>query len=307
MFLPALLALGLVIGVVASCDGVIRGGGAGDSGLYDAHSPPQDAHIGADASTWDAGGDADASAMPDAQEPDDGQIPVDSALPIDGSSTGVVPPLGGSSGGSGGSVAPSGTSVTASGVSFTLVVPSSYIQTSPNRFMIVYSGTEGEATMVSNLLNVAPMVGLGDVIFAVLDGVDYNGNGAAGATALDYVRDNYNISNDETFLLSESAGTTAGLSLGLDLRQSYFAAYWANDVTASASPSQDAASLGFAPWGNAGPGGNFTDANAIVNGMSTAGYRLPADAPYSGAGASTHGSPEQFISAMEFFNGKSRQ
>jgi hypothetical protein len=160
--------------------------------------------------------------------------------------------------------------------------------------------------MASNMKTLAAMSGLGDVIFAVLDGPSTFGNGAAGAAALDYVRGKYNVDNDRSYLLSESAGTKAGLQLGLQLRQSYFAAYWANDVNASATPAKNAAALGFAPWGNAGPGGQLAAAQAIVAGMKAAGYRLPADAPYSGAGSTQHGSTQQFMAAIAFFGGKSR-
>ncbi len=234
--------------------------------------------------------------------------PMDDAAPgPDAQTTGVVPPIGGSSGGAGGSTAPGGAWDSAGGINFLIIIPSSYSQTVPNRLMIVYSGTEGAQMMTNNLLQVAGPFGLGDVIFAVLDGTTYYGNGAAGATVLDDLRSRYNIDNDRTFLLSESAGTSAGLQLGLNLRQSYFAAYWANDVNAQATPTANAAALGFAPWGNAGPGGDFVDANAIVAGMQSAGYRLPADAPYSGPGASIHGDQQQFLAAIDFFDGKSRQ
>ena len=235
--------------------------------------------------------------------PDKGTLPP----PDKGVPSKVVPPLGGSSQGSGGATAPSGQAVQSGGVSFVLIVPSSYNPAAPSRAMIIYSGTEGASVMANNMLSVGPSLGLGDVIVAVLDGKTYYGNGQAGATALDHVRAKYNVDNDRTFLLSESAGTSAGLQLGLQLRQSYFAAYWANDVNASATPVKSAAQLGFAPWGNAGPGGQFTAANAIVAGMKSKGYRLPADAPYSGAGASQHGSTQQFMAALSFFGGKSRQ
>ncbi|MCX7703898.1 MAG: PKD domain-containing protein [Planctomycetota bacterium] len=220
----------------------------------------------------------------------------------------VEPPLGGSSGGSGGSYPLSGSTVNANGITCRLIVPNSYSPSTKNPLMIVYSGTEGGAQMTNNLLSLRSYVsGISGYIFAVLDGVTYNGNGAAGATVLDWVRSKYNIDNDRTYLLSESAGTSAGLKLGFDLRQSYFAAYWANDVNCSATPKKTATQLGFAPWGNAGPGGDYYDANIIVNGMKNAGYRLPADAPYSGPGSGTHGSPDQFIAALQFFPGKSRQ
>lgn len=161
--------------------------------------------------------------------------------------------------------------------------------------------------MTQNLLMVKDFAGAGAFVFAVLDGVTYNGNGQAGATVLDAVRNLYDIDNDRTYLLSESAGTTAGLQLGLDLRQSYFAAYWANDVNASAGPTLDAAQLGFQPFGNAGPGGDFPDANAIVSAMQAADYRTPPPAPYDGPGSGVHGDPNQFIAAMQWFPGKTRQ
>jgi len=220
---------------------------------------------------------------------------------------GVVPPLGGASDGSGGQVAPSGTTVSQGGVTFNLVVPSSYQVSVSNPVLVIFSGVEGADVMTQNMLGVAPYLGLGDLIIAVLDGQLYNGNGQAGATALDHVRAKYNVDNDRTYLLSESAGTTAGLQLGLQLRQSYFAAFWANDVNATASPAKTAAQLSFAPWGNAGPGGQLATATTIVNGMKAAGYRLPSDAPYSGPGSTTHGATQQFMAAVSFFKGKSRQ
>jgi hypothetical protein len=173
--------------------------------------------------------------------------------------------------------------------------------------MIVYSGTEGGGNMTNNLIQLKGYVGANSFIFAVLDGVQYNGNGQAGATVMDHVREQYDVDNDRTYLLSESAGTTAGLELGLQLRQSYFAGYWANDVNASAQPQDDAAALCFQPYGNAGPGGAYNHANAIVNGMMAADYRTPPPAPYDGPGAGQHGATEQFIAALEWFPGKTRQ
>jgi hypothetical protein len=160
--------------------------------------------------------------------------------------------------------------------------------------------------MTQNLLSVAGPVGLSGFVFAVLDGVEHNGDGEAGARVLDEVRADYDIDNDATVLLSESAGTTAGLELGLRLRQSFFAAYWANDVNSSATPALDAEALCFAPYGNAGPGGDWPDANALVEGMRTAGYRVPPPAPYDGPGCDTHGSPDQFMAALGWFVGKTR-
>jgi hypothetical protein len=302
-YLRGLFALWIVFGMLCpACDG--DGRPRRPDGNFDAATA--DGTLGDRAFAPDRFPADDASPRDGAPEPDVAVV-FDSTVELDGTPGDVVPPLGGASGGSGGAVAPNGTNVTASGVSFILIVPNTYNAAVPNRAMIVYSGTEGASTMANNLLGVSGMANLSDVIFAVLDGVTYNGDAQAGATALDYVRTHYNISNDHTFLLSESAGTTAGLALGLDLRQSYFAAYWANDVNAAANPTQTAAQLGFAPWGNVGPGGDFSDANTIVNGMQAAGYRLPADAPYSGPGANTHGSTEQFLAAVQFFDGKSRQ
>jgi hypothetical protein len=179
--------------------------------------------------------------------------------------------------------------------------------------MLVYSGTEGGAMMMQNMQQfvAADYAGMGSVIVGILDGSDYFSDGAAGAAdgeiVIDDVRSKYDISNDETYLLGESAGTSSGLTLGFQVRQSYFAAFWANDVNTSGTPGQTASELGFEPWGNAGPGGDYADADTIVAGMETAGYRLPSDAPYSGAGASVHGSTEQFMAAISFFQGKSRQ
>jgi hypothetical protein len=192
----------------------------------------------------------------------------------------------------------------AGNITFRLIAPGG---AGPHPLMIVYSGVEGGAQMTSNLMMVKDFVGAGDFIFGVLDGAQYNGDGQAGATVLDELRASYDIDNDRTYLLSESAGTTAGLQLGLQLRQSYFAGYWANDVNAQASPTLDAAALCFEPYGNAGPGGDLPDAQAIVAGMQAADYRTPPPAPYNGPGSDMHGSTDQFIAAMQWFPGKTRQ
>jgi hypothetical protein len=98
-----------------------------------------------------------------------------------------------------------------------------------------------------------------------------------------------------------------GLDLGLEVRQQAFAAYWANDVAAiSRAPALTADELGFAPWGDSGPGGDFDTAQAIVDGMREAGYQLPEDAPYSGIGAPYHGAPQQFQAALAFLVDKVR-
>ena len=171
---------------------------------------------------------------------------------------------------------------------------------------MVYSGTEGGAQMTMNLVQVAQYTGTSGYIEAVLDGVTYNGDGNAGATVLDQVRSAYNIDNDRTYLLGESAGTTAAEKLGFHLRESYFAAYWANDIIAPDGPATTAAALGFAPWGQVGPGGQLATAQNVVMNMQAAGYRLANPAPYAGPGAGTHGDPNQFLAAMQWFVGKSR-
>jgi hypothetical protein len=242
-----------------------------------------------------------------AADPADDTVVPDTAvdtLEDDPGTSPVDPPIGGSSGGTGGGAASGETRVTAVGsITYRIIAPGG---AGPHPLMIVFSGTEGGSAMTSNLASTKDYCGIGSFIFAVLDGVDYWENGQAGAYVLDHVRGMYDVDNDRTYLLSESAGTRAGLQLGLDLRQSYFAAYWANDVNASATPTLATSELGFAPYGNAGPGGDWPDANAIVNGMVAAGYRCPAPAPYDGAGSGTHGSTEQFLAALSWFAGKSR-
>lgn len=219
----------------------------------------------------------------------------------------IVPPLSGSSGGKGGAVSSSGSVQSAKGTSYILITPPGYSPSSPHPLLLVISGTEGYQMMAQNLKSLASYAGLTGIIFAVLDGKATYNNGQAGVDVLDQVRARYNVDNDRTYLLSESAGTRTGLQLGLKLRQSYFAAYWANDINAAASPTKTAAQLGFKPWGNAGPGGQVSLANSIVAGMKGAGYRLPSQAPYSGPGAGQHGSTQQFIAAAQFFKGKSRK
>lgn len=262
----------------------------------DVVTPTGDAAAGADSTSADAAVAPDSGAAKDAASTPDADA---------GSPTLGVPPFGGSSGGSGGAAGVSGTSQQAGSVTYRLIVPASPAKPAP--LLIVYSGTEGGQTMTSNLVSVGPTTGTDGFIRAVLDGVTYNGNGAAGATVLDDLRSKYDIDNERTYLLGESAGTTAALKLGFHLRPSYFAAYWANDVNATDAPAQSASQLGFAPWGQVGPGGDFADATAIVNAMSAAGYRLPNPAPYAGPGAGTHGDPSQFIAALKFFPGKTRK
>lgn len=255
----------------------------------------------------DAGGSSDGSALDKDGGKDGSTSSNDGALGTDATLGTGTPPFGGSSGGTGGTANVMGTAAMAGTINFRLIVPSTYVAGTPTPLLVVYSGTEGGATMTSNLMSLGPSSGTGGFIRAVLDGVTYNGDGNAGATVLDDVRSKYDIDNDRTYLLGESAGTSAALKLGFHVRQSYFAAYWANDVNTTDTPGAKAAALGFAPWGQAGPGGDLTDASSIVMAMMTAGYRLPSPAPYNGAGSTTHGDPNQFVAAISWFPGKTRK
>lgn len=224
-------------------------------------------------------------------------------------SAGLTPARGGGSGGSGGG-ASNGIAVRTVGtVTYRLLVPAGYSDGNKTPLLLVYSGTEGGGTMAQNLVSLAqPVPSSAGYIRAVLDGVDYRGDGEAGAAVLDELRAKYDIDNDRTYLLGESAGTTAAFELGFHLRQAYFAAYWANDVSAvnADGPAQSATELGFAPWGQVGPGGALALATAIADNLRAAGYRTDAVTPYAGAGATTHGSPQQFIAALSWLDGKSR-
>jgi hypothetical protein len=277
-------------------------GGVQTTGSSGDGAPSPDEGGDGDSGTPGEDGGSGASGGSDADEPtgdDDGAT--------DGNDDGASqldPPEGESSGGSGGGAANGAVRTTDSGVQYHVIAPGG---SGPFPLMIVYSGLEGGGTMTSNMSYFISVEShLRDAVVAVLDGETYYGNGQAGADVLDDVRALWNIDNDRTWLLSESAGTSAGLELGLRLRQSYFAAFWANDVNARALPAKTAAELGFAPWGNAGPGGRFADADYIVDGMRDAGYRLEEPAPYDGPGAGQHGSQEQFEAAIRWYSGRSR-
>ena len=216
----------------------------------------------------------------------------------------VEPPFDDSSGGSGGQDAPSSDPMSAGGTDYLLLAPTGSASGRALCLLVVISGTEGASGMMSNMRQVAPYYGLEDCLIAVLDGT--RSDAADAAVALDDVREQFDVDNDRTWMMSESAGTGAGLELAFELRPTWFAAVWFNDVNDQATASQDAEALGFAPWGNAGPGGDLPDANRIVDGMDAAGYQLPSDAPYSGAGSTTHGSSEQFLAAVDFFADKER-
>jgi len=164
--------------------------------------------------------------------------------------------------------------------------------------------------MTSNLQSIPLRTGTAHYIFAVLDGPTYGDSGQPGSDVLDEVRAAYNIKNDMTYCLGESRGTGGAANLAFELRQDVFAAYWANDITPAISshhPAQTSSELGFEPWGNVGPGGQTGIAQAVVQDMRDAGYRLPDDAPYSGPGSNEHGNITQMEAALSFFVGKTRQ
>lgn len=279
----------VVLGAAVFFGGCLgSGGGGGDDGLTGDSDSDTDG---------DTDGDTDTDADADTDTGSDTGT---------GTGGGGDPPFGGSSGGSGGGSTDGEARRTGDGVDYHLIAPAGCDGGgSPCPLMVVFSGVEGGATMMRNLQSAGFLAGDG-LIFAVLDGAVYFGDGDVGASVLDEVRDQYDVDNDRTYLLSESAGTRGGLELGFHLRQSYFAAFWANDVNASDVPEADAAALGFAPWGNAGPGGDFPDAQIIVDGMRDAAYRIDEPAPYDGPGAGVHGDPQQFQAALQWYVGRSR-
>lgn len=225
----------------------------------------------------------------------------------------AVPPIGQSSNGSGGAHPRSTSGSQGRMYNYIINVPSGY-QGSPFPLMIVYSGQEGAVQMSNNLSNLG---GCSDKICVILDGRNYNmgnhnGGATDGAALLDQMRSQYNVDNDRTYLLSESAGTLAGYVLGYSTRQSYFAAYWANDISGgTAAPVKNAAQLGFRPWGQVGPGGQQTNAQTMVSDMRNQGYQLDNVSPFQCSGTvpppCTHGeTTQQFPAAVQWFDGKSR-
>jgi hypothetical protein len=218
--------------------------------------------------------------------------------------------------------APDATLLTTEGVEYWLIAPEGAGAAQDLTLFMLKSGVEGKDGMKDNFTkSILPVVRqsgtpgyqyLLDAVIVVFEGRYYRGQSEPETTAeemalvLDEVRSQYDIDNDRTYFLSESAGTQEGLRFAFDVRQSYLAAYWANDVNARDTPSKTADELGFTPHGNAGPGGDYPDAEAIVEGMRAAGYALPADAPYSGSGSSEHGSSKQFSAALLFFDGLAR-
>lgn len=268
------------------------GGGEGSSSGADSTA---DSSTGADSGAGSSGGGDDPGGSSSGSS--GGEDTTDGGPALE-------PPAGGSSGGSGGGAIDAELLETPSGVFYRMIAPGN---AGPLPFLLVYSGTEGSQPMSINLSNFRGATGTQGFAIAVLHGVEYYGDTQAGIDVIDHVRSRYDIDNDRTYLMSESAGTLAGLELGLSVRQSYFAAYWANDVNTAAGPDRTAAELGFAPWGNSGPGGQFQLASSIVSSMQAAGYRTTDPAPYDGPGAGTHGDLDQLVAAIAWFPGKSRQ
>jgi hypothetical protein len=290
----------IVLALLPACSDAATHGGsvfAGESTTptSEGDPPPDDVDVDDGAAASDEGSSVGSSGSSESSSDESSS---------GGGGPALDPPAGGSSGGSGGGPIDAELVSTPSGVMYRLIAPA---DPGPLPFLLVYSGTEGSQPMSINLLSFRGMTGTEGFVFAVLHGVEYYGDTQAGIDVIEDVRAHYDIDNDRTYLMSESAGTITGLSLGLDLRQSYFAAYWANDVNTAATPTRSADELGFAPWGNAGPGGQYELAGAIVDGMRGAGYRIEDPAPYDGPGAGTHGDLEQLVAAIAWFPGKTRQ
>jgi hypothetical protein len=239
----------------------------------------------------------------------------------------LVPPRGQSSGGTGGPGGLNGTlQRTANGAAeYYLFSPNGY-KGAPTPFLLVFTGVEGAVRQSAggitsplpgetDFLRIwIPQVGLSNFVIAILDtpayyqrGIRYEALAQLGEQVMDDVRAKYNIDNDRTCLLGQSMGTHAGEAMGFHMRQSYFAAYYLNDVVRVDAPERNAAQLGFAPSSQVGPGGAFNTANQLVANLRAGGYRLPAVAPYNGPGADQHGSPAQLMEAYRFFAGKVRQ
>ena len=218
------------------------------------------------------------------------------------------PPLDDSSHGSGGSDAALTASLRASGVDYLLLAPTGSATGRRRAFLLVIAGAEGASGMMNNLQQVAEYGGIDNALIAVVAASGTTGALTVddAAIVLDAVRSSFDVDNDRTWLLSEGTGTRVGLELGLQRRAGYFAAYWANDVDAQAATAQPARALGFAPWGNVGPGGDAPDASAIVAAMQGAGWQTPPDSPYSGSGSTSFGSEQQFLAAVGFFFDKAR-
>jgi hypothetical protein len=248
----------------------------------------------------DDGGDGDGG---DTGNDDGGDTGNDDGGDTGGDLPDLDPPAGESSGGAGG---PQGSGVvlqTPTGEEYRIITPNG---PPPYEFLLVLSGVEGGPAMTNNLLSLGGQTGTNHMLRAVIDGKIYFNNETVGERVLDDVRNRYDVDNDRTYLLSESAGTISGLYVGFVHRQSYFAAYWANDINAGTDPVLHADDIGFAPYGGVGPGGEIQGANDLVNRMNAKGYKLPPPAPYDGPGYQTHGDINQFIYALGWFDGKTR-
>ena len=215
----------------------------------------------------------------------------------------TVPPFSGSSHGTGGTMPVVGATVAIPGISYRLIAPSS-TGGGPMPFLVFICGVNGCDSMVQTLDYADGISGLEHSVRILAEHTD---SAEAIAAAMDDVRAKYDIDNDRTYLESESAGTLSGIALGFQLRQGWFAAYWLNDLVTSGAPQQTAQQLGFAPWGSAGPGGNFGAAMAVVAAMQTAGYRIPDPPYYNGPGAEMHGNGAQGLASLQFFGGKRRR
>lgn len=305
MHRPARLYVTLALLVVNACGGHERPSTEGTGLPFDP--------AGSETGSKDEGGVGDDGPAPGLDSSDSGGAgsgghdSSTSGGEDDGADTDDLPPLeppaGESSKGSGG---PSGAGIaleTPQGEQYRIITPQG---SGPYELLLVISGVEGAQTMTNNLVGLAGQTQTAHMLRAVVDGEVYFGDEMVGEHVLDDVRSRYDVDNDHTYLLSESAGTISGLSVGLVRRQSYFAAYWANDINAGTDPVKTAEEIGFAPYGGVGPGGELAGAEDLIAGMQAAGYRTPPPAPYDGPGAGVHGDPNQFIYALSWFDGKSR-
>lgn len=221
----------------------------------------------------------------------------------------IQPPRGASSRGSGGDTAPAGSFVTIGAVQYALIVPNTYRANQPAPLIVVVAGAQGAATLANALLLNAASVGPRGAILAVVDAMIYVDAAGAAAQMLDDVRARYNVDNDRSYLLGDAEGVAAAFELGLQRRQSWFAALWGNDLVAVplSRPARGAAEVGVAPWANVSPGGLTAFARQVVAALREGGYRLPQDAPYGGSGATTRGSVATQQAALRFFADKVRQ
>ncbi|MBK8480756.1 MAG: hypothetical protein IPL40_06235 [Proteobacteria bacterium] len=253
---------------------------------------------GSDGGTLDDRGTlgGDASALGDGGGPDRALIAIE-------------PPRAGTSRGSGGGASPAGGFVSVGAVQYVLIVPSGYRSTQATPLVIVVAGSQGATSLASALLLNTASVGPSGAILAVVDSQLYLDAAGAAAQMLDDVRARYNIDNDRTYLLGDAEGVAAAFELGLQARQSWFAALWGNDLVAVplSRPARSAAQVGVAPWANISPGGLTAFAIEVLAALRQGGYRLPEDAPYSGRGATTRGSAAAQQAALQFFANKVRQ